>query len=363
MKKNHIILIIVNGVGIVLLALCYLLSKNTVFIQNNYVRGIYPGLIKGLTSISGGISFTLMERFVIGALIAVVLAIVLAVYYVIKGPRRRSVSISLVLLAFVIYNLFLYQFLWGLNNYRPSIEKQLELVEGPIDEETLADTYEYMIEQANSYGEKVHVSGLLGAMTFSSMAEESTKGYPELEKIGILNHTVSSTPVKPLLISPWMTSSGYTGIYLYLFSEPSINREIPMTMMPFTAMHELAHQQGYGSEAEANFMGFLSGVYHPNIVFRYSAYLAGMTYVGNALYSTNPNLYIELREQQNTYVKEDLNERQVFWKEHTIERNRRIQNNLNDRFLKANNQPDGVKNYSNVTQLLVKAYKKQLLPK
>lgn len=361
LTKKHFILILLNSIGLICIVLGFLLGRQREFIERYYSKGIYPVVERILATMSRQVPFTLMERFVIIMAIIIVISVIATVYYGIKGPRKRSVTIGLLLLLLLIYNILFYQLLWGLNNYRIPIEDQFGLEQGAIQEETLADTYNYMVESANRYGELVHGAGLLEAMTFESMAKESTKGYVQLEKEGFIK-ALPSTPVKPLLISPWMTSSGYTGIYLYLFSEPSINQDIPMSMMPFTAMHELAHQQGYASESDANFMGFMSCVYHPNIVFKYSAYLSGMTYVGNALYRTDPERFIALQEQQNTYVTEDIHNKQVFWEKHVIERNERIQNNLNDRFLKANNQPDGVANYSNVTQLLVKAYQKGLLP-
>jgi hypothetical protein len=59
------------------------------------------------------------------------------------------------------------------------------------------------------------------------------------------------------------------GGYLNPFTEAQVNYLGPMYSFPMTA-HEMAHQMGYASESECNFIGFLASVKNDNLhpIFR-----------------------------------------------------------------------------------------------
>jgi hypothetical protein len=94
---------------------------------------------------------------------------------------------------------------------------------------------------------------------------------------------------------------------------------------------------------------------------KYSGYQAMMVYVGNSLYKSAPQLYREISKLRSTEVLEDIKKRVNFWDQHIVEKVSQAHNNLNDKFLKASNQPEGILNYSRVTELFIKAYKDKLI--
>ena len=167
----------------------------------------------------------------------------------------------------------------------------------------------------------------------------------------------SKTIVKPLKVSRIFSSSGYTGIYIPFLSEANINSMIPMISVPFTASHEIAHQKGFASEDSANFIGFLACYNHSEDFFKYSGFQSMMTYIGNSLYKNDKELYLKLSALRSKDVLKDISSKQVFWDKYENKKSKDIHNKINDSFLKANNQPQGIITYSKVTELFVKAYK------
>ena len=53
--------------------------------------------------------------------------------------------------------------------------------------------------------------------------------------------------------------------------------------IPHTICHELSHLRGFMREDEANFIGFLACIGSEDPEYRYSGYLSGWIYAGNAL--------------------------------------------------------------------------------
>jgi hypothetical protein len=51
-----------------------------------------------------------------------------------------------------------------------------------------------------------------------------------------------------------------------------------MYSFPMTANHEMAHQMGYASESECNFIGFLASVKNDNLHIQYSGYSMALRY-------------------------------------------------------------------------------------
>ncbi|MDW7669628.1 MAG: DUF3810 family protein, partial [Bacillota bacterium] len=101
--------------------------------------------------------------------------------------------------------------------------------------------------------------------------------------------------------------------------------------------------------------------YHDDIYFKYSAYQAMMTYVGNSLYRNDPELYKEISSFRSDSVLSDIKDRIIFWDIHIKEKVNTAHNKVNDTFLKANNQPEGIASYSKVTELFLKAHKAGLI--
>jgi hypothetical protein len=114
---------------------------------------------------------------------------------------------------------------------------------------------------------------------------------------------------------------------------------------------------GFGPEDEANFVGFIAGVQSHDRLLRYSAYYLGVQEFMYTLRSQDSLARKELRKTISPLVLGDFKKERDYWLsyEGQIER---LSSVFYDSFLKANNQPQGLKTYNRMV-LLVLAYRKK----
>ena len=157
---------------------------------------------------------------------------------------------------------------------------------------------------------------------------------------------------KPVWISEILSYQHLTGVYSPFSIEANYNADMTDYNIPFTMCHELSHLRGFMSEDEANFIAYLSCIKSESEEFRYSGFLSGWLYVINALYGENTEKYEELCERLNINALKDLQANNSFWDKYdgiTAE----VADRVNDIYLKANRQIDGVKSYGKVVDLML----------
>ena len=161
---------------------------------------------------------------------------------------------------------------------------------------------------------------------------------------------------KPLINPRLLSVQQLTGIYSPFTIEANYNSEIPDYNIPHTICHELSHLQGYMREDEANFIGYLACIGSDAEAFQYSGYLTGWVYAGNALAKADFEGYCRLYEQLDPQAIEDLGENNRFWDqfEGTVAE---VSTKVNDTYLKAHSQTDGVKSYGRMVDLMLVYYR------
>ena len=124
-----------------------------------------------------------------------------------------------------------------------------------------------------------------------------------------------------------------------------------------TMCHEEAHLRGFIREDEAIYISWLVCGKSDNAEVRYSGVMEALILVGNALYRKNPDLYSEVRATYSEQVNADLRANSEYWAqfEDTVISN--TATTLNDAYLKANNQSDGVQSYGRMVDLLLAEYR------
>lgn len=91
---------------------------------------------------------------------------------------------------------------------------------------------------------------------------------------------------------------------------------------------------------------------------RYSGYAAGFLYVNNALFRQRPGEALKLYGELPKEVLADFRENSRFWKRYEG-RIAEASTKINDTYLKANSQADGVKSYGQVVDLLLAYYRER----
>ncbi|MBU3663272.1 MAG: DUF3810 family protein [Bacteroidetes bacterium] len=131
-----------------------------------------------------------------------------------------------------------------------------------------------------------------------------------------------------------------------------INTLKPKYTSPVTICHEMAHQLGYASENECNFIGFMAAWHHKDLYFKYSASTFAVTYCLYHLELMKNGSSKVYKDQLNKGVLLNFEENRIFWQQHQTVINDFF-TYFYDRFLKMNQQKDGMESYSKFMSLLL----------
>ncbi|HBP38451.1 MAG TPA: DUF3810 domain-containing protein [Clostridiales bacterium] len=160
---------------------------------------------------------------------------------------------------------------------------------------------------------------------------------------------------KSVLLSPYWSYTGITGMYFPFFVESNINTDAPEYSIPETILHEIAHTRGFAREDEAGFLAFLAGVAHPDPDFAYSVLLDAAVRCLNSLYAADPEAWKQAAANLSEAAWRDLSAGGAYWKQFEGPV-RETSNKINDTYLQANLQEDGVRSYGRMIDLVLAWY-------
>lgn len=202
------------------------------------------------------------------------------------------------------------------------------------DQDTVQVVFPYTQEQ-------VFVRNLSGYNTLAKM-------HPEFE--------YERSSIKKSLISLPLTYMGFAGYLNPFTGEAQVNSKLPMYNFPTTACHEMAHQIGYASESEANFIGYLASVNNSDPYYQYSGYTFALKYCLSTMERIQKGSSKPYRQMIHPGILKNFEESKTFWRQHQtfIEDGFAL---FYDNFLKLNRQKDGLESYSKFVDLLVNYHK------
>lgn len=334
-------------------------ARDPNLVENLYSSTIYPYIAKGISFISGIIPISIAEVL----LVLIVLFIIIGIVTIIIKPKLflnnpRKIFHYVVRLLATIYILF--YFSWGFNYFRQDYLILANMNESPTTYSELKELTIIMIKKTNEIRELLPEDddGLL-------FIEEDLQQLGRMANDGFHNYNVGNIDlggnygrIKPVFLSKYMSYTGIAGIYIPFTSEPTINTDIPNQSLLTAISHEMAHQKGFAKEDEANFIAYKANINNPDERFQYSGYYLAMNYLMNEVYIESRDDYMLFYTKLSDGVKRDMEYTREYWKS----KEGRVQetvNNMNDNYLKANNQTDGVRSYNGVVRLLLAEYKEQ----
>lgn len=162
---------------------------------------------------------------------------------------------------------------------------------------------------------------------------------------------------KGVLLSHYWSYTGITGLYFPFLIEANVNIDQPAYTIPDTAGHELAHTRGFAREDEAGFISFLAGIHHPNPDFRYSVLANAYVRSANALYDQSPDAYQVVAALVSDGMSRDLADNSRYWQQFAGPV-AEVSEQINNTYLKANNQTDGVRSYGRMIDLVLAYYER-----
>ena len=341
--------------------LVYFSSRNPVVVERLYSKAIYPPIGKILSNLTGILPFSLAEILVV---LVPASFITYTAYALIKSFCQRSyislINYAVNILVIVSIAFFSFIGLWGLNYYRLPFASIAGLDVRPASVTELESLCRSLIDRANTLRAEASVNsegnidipGSTGDILNNCYKGYATIAgrYPELAgKYG--------NP-KPVLLSELMNYTGICGVYFPFTGEANVNVSIPETTLPSTAAHEMAHQRGFSREDEANYISYLACTNHPDVDYQYSGVLLALINSMNAMYRSDAELFSQLAKGYSQAVRSDLNEINEFWKQYEgpVEE---AADRMNNTYLKANNQKDGVRSYGRMVDLLIAEHRQR----
>lgn len=342
--------------------LAHVSSVNTEAVEKVYSKLLYRAVGQPLSLIFGIFPFSIAEFIVI----LLPLAIIFYTAYTVKKLFTRTKAPIHALLNYVANLLlltslafFLFITIWGLNYYRQPFAVLAGLDVRPSSADELEDVCEALIDKANTLRADVD-EDTEGVMDIQERKREilkrCVKGFKNAASIYPELGGRYGNP-KPVLLSMPMSYTGISGVYFPFTAEANVNISIPNSMIPCTASHEMAHQRGFAREDEANYIAYLACSMHPDADFQYSGTLLAAIHSMNALYGSNPDSYFRLSKSYNEGVMKDITALDAFWDqfEGPVER---TSERINNAYLKANKQKDGVQSYGRMVDLLIAEHRK-----
>jgi hypothetical protein len=132
----------------------------------------------------------------------------------------------------------------------------------------------------------------------------------------------------------------------------------PRTQHTGNRLHEIAHTRGFAREDEAGFLAFLTGLYSDNPDFAYSALLGAALRTLNALAGVDMDRYQTVAAKLGDGIRRDLDASSRYWKqfEGPVQE---VSTQVNDAYLQANLQDDGVRSYGRMVDLVLAWYEQQ----
>lgn len=308
-----------------------------------YSLHIYPIISGGLSLISSLIPFSMQE-----VTIVIVILMAIALIFVSQKKRwgwKRLVRYELSILMW----LYVWFYMAWCNNYsRSSIFARTGTQYAQYDESVLIDLANGFIAQIND--------AWTAEMNYTQEElEADIKAFYDSQPAYYgLTTTHTWQHPKDASFFGLYSSVGTLGFMAPLFAESCLNSELQDFDYPFVYAHELSHLLGVSNEAEANWWAYQACTSSDNQAIRYSGYKGVFTYLYNNLYMALPQEEFKtIVSQVRPEVIADINNSSEYWRQRRSETIRNVQHSIYDMFLKSNSVTSGVKNYSEVIQMII----------
>ena len=232
----------------------------------------------------------------------------------------------------------------------------------------LAILRDYLVEKCNMLALEIERDDSGAAVYNGNLIAEATKA---MKNLGEKYDQLSGFYVTPkyLSCSEFFSQQYIMGYYFPFSLEANINSVMYITNVAPTVCHELSHTKGFMNEDDANFIGFLACIESEDTFLEYCGYLSVLNYVNNDFYQSinkNKNKYkkhvriSDLVADDNVFLtREDWQvvEKKAVVKTATV---KKVSNTIMETTLKLNGIEQGMQQYDEVVDLLLKYYDGEL---
>ena len=339
--KTKPLLLLNSALLLLLYGMIWAASNYPEQLEAFYSNGIYPFLFEARSLYFNRFPFPLGD-------ITYTVVFLSIIYWIITTNWKNWFLILLRLVTGILLLILWFQLSWGLNYYRKPIFDQKELKS--YTEDDLTQLTRFFAQESNRLHLQLSKGDSLPVELDGSKKEiiKRVATAPSQHKIvGKAKISLYSLPLS------YMGFSGYLNPFTL---EAQVNGRMPKINLPLTTAHEVAHQQGYAAENEANFVGFLHCYQHPALEIQYAAALFGFRYTYNELYKANPTIAREILCSLYPGILDNFKASSAFWQKHKNPLEPLFKKSY-DNYLKINNQKLGIQSYNAVVSLLITHFK------
>ncbi|QNF34138.1 DUF3810 domain-containing protein [Adhaeribacter swui] len=342
-----------------------IIALNSEWVEKFYTHFFYKELSQFLRAIFGRVSVPVGQILFYSLLTGLLVGIIKHIRrLVLRQISWREFSRRGLLGIFTFLSVFYFLFtgMWALNYHRLPIADIVKIKEDSISTRELEALCLRLIQLTNQSRQQVTTNQqqpVRFALSNQHLLTSAPRGFATAAKI-FPEMAYAYPAVKEVYVPEVMSFFGVSGIYFPFTGEANVNMHPPAYLLPSTICHEMAHQIGFASEDEANFVAYLACRLNPDPAFQYSGNYMAMKYAMNRLKKVNPRAYKQLEQLYSVALKKDIAENKLYWE--------RFQNPIEvfshwfyDLFLKANDQREGIKSYSKVVELLMGEFRKNNL--
>ncbi|MCQ2532182.1 MAG: DUF3810 domain-containing protein [Saccharofermentans sp.] len=345
-------------------------------IIDKYARDIFPIVAFPFNTISNIFMQSLTELFaVVGGIflfVFIIVFVIKAIVYLIKGGFRGFFKYTLkrvrIVLTLVLVGVIIFQLMIGINYNRTPVSVALNLDgQGYSCEDyinALNWAYSEMImarmELGTDYNGVAHMD-----TNFEQAVRDANGiilGMDDYFDLGISPNFVRA---KPVMLSYVWSYTGISGFYDALLGEANLNVDyMDILNFPVTLCHEILHAKGYSREYDANTAAVIACIESPRADFRYAGYFYVFMNLYGAASGYAEHEGIELPDYFNRpefdMVRNDIKASNMY--DETLEWNwltdfiNSFSEDVNDTYLKSNNQAGGTETYKVPSNIYVDFY-------
>jgi len=360
---------ILPSIWIMLFVLSFLAPFAPELVVNFYTQGLFRVGTSGLRFLFGRLPFALGELVYIILIISLIINIIYQ-FTLLKNFDKFGQKIQFLLIHlswFGIKLLVVFQLIWGFNYLQPDLSSRFHLkLQNPKNAESAisemnALTYELIDELNQAKKTLLHNKGI--EPNFEQTVADAQRAYNKLAK-DYPHFKIQHQSIKKAIFPNLGDYIGFLAFYQPITGEAIIRSDLPIQTQPYTIAHEMAHQLGYASETEANFIAFVVASESNDPYLKYSMLLQMFSYAQDAqllLLAGNKGFDVwktQIEKNKTLLSPAVLKDRANIKAFFAARADKQIQasSQLYDQFLKWNQQAAGLASYADVLKW-VRAYR------
>jgi hypothetical protein len=321
------------------------------WVERYYSKGIYPVISSFFRRLLGWVPVSVGD-ILYGVLLLVILRWIWLLIQTRLAPFREHLY---KLGAFLSVVFFTFHLFWGLNYYRLPLKDQLGIKSLEYTSEQLLSTTREHIKKINAIHQRIIQDDSLSIKVPYKRRKIYKMASLEYKQLFVdsIDFHFKRKSIKSSMLSTPLTYMGFPGYLNPFTGESQVNRKIPETGFPATTCHEMAHQLGFASESEANYIGYLACVNSDDLYFQYSGELLAVNHLLYSVALYDKELYQETLKELHVGIIKDRQVTHDFWDSYHNPLEPYFKK-FYDAFLKANRQKKGIKSYNAMVGYLIK---------